>query len=134
MTSSQTILDARACERTLRRMADEIVERTDGTETLVLVGIQRRGVQLAARLASLIEEREVSSARPLPRLDGVAVEIQRGYSDGGWQGARTAMAAISARLGSRFIALDPSNRLVAASSRELELNECSRRRRMDLRA
>jgi pyrimidine operon attenuation protein / uracil phosphoribosyltransferase len=64
MTASQTILDARACERTLRRMADEIVERTAGTETLVLVGIQRRGVQLAARLASLIEERE---GKPVPR-------------------------------------------------------------------
>jgi len=45
-------------------MADEIVERTAGTESLVLVGIQRRGVQLAARLASLIEERE---KRPVPR-------------------------------------------------------------------
>ena len=45
-------------------MADEIVELTAGTESLVLVGIQRRGVQLAARLASLIEERE---GRPVPR-------------------------------------------------------------------
>ncbi len=45
-------------------MADEIVERTAGTESLVLVGIQRRGVQLAARLASLIEERE---GKPVPR-------------------------------------------------------------------
>lgn len=45
-------------------MADEIVERTSGTDDLVLVGIQRRGVQLAARLASLIEERE---GKPVPR-------------------------------------------------------------------
>ncbi len=45
-------------------MADEIVERTAGTESLVLVGIQRRGVQLAARLATLIEERE---GKPVPR-------------------------------------------------------------------
>ena len=45
-------------------MADEIVERTDGMESLVLVGIQRRGVQLAARLATLIEERE---GKPVPR-------------------------------------------------------------------
>jgi pyrimidine operon attenuation protein/uracil phosphoribosyltransferase len=64
MTATQTILDAQACERTLRRMADEIVERTAGTESLVLVGIQRRGVQLAARLAQLIEAREGS---PVPR-------------------------------------------------------------------
>ena len=64
MTVSETILDALACERTMRRMADEIVERTGGTETLVLVGIQRRGVQLAARLASFIEER---AGTPVPR-------------------------------------------------------------------
>jgi pyrimidine operon attenuation protein/uracil phosphoribosyltransferase len=64
MTATLTILDAQACERTLRRMADEIVERTAGTESLVLVGIQRRGVQLAARLAQLIEAREGS---PVPR-------------------------------------------------------------------
>jgi len=45
-------------------MADEIVERTDGTDSLVLVGIQWRGVQLAARLAQLIEARE---GVPVPR-------------------------------------------------------------------
>jgi pyrimidine operon attenuation protein / uracil phosphoribosyltransferase len=39
-------------------MADEIVEINDGTDGLVIVGIQRRGVQLAARIVALIEERE----------------------------------------------------------------------------
>jgi pyrimidine operon attenuation protein / uracil phosphoribosyltransferase len=39
-------------------MADEIVELNDGTDGLVIVGIQRRGVQLAARLVALIAERE----------------------------------------------------------------------------
>ena len=39
-------------------MADEIVELNDGTENLVIVGIQRRGVQLARRISSLIEESE----------------------------------------------------------------------------
>jgi pyrimidine operon attenuation protein/uracil phosphoribosyltransferase len=53
-----TILDARAFDRTLRRMADEIVELNNGTEGLVIVGIQRRGVQLAARIVSSIAERE----------------------------------------------------------------------------
>jgi pyrimidine operon attenuation protein / uracil phosphoribosyltransferase len=52
------ILDARAFDRTLRRMADEIVELNNGTEGLVIVGIQRRGVQLAARIVSSIAERE----------------------------------------------------------------------------
>ena len=39
-------------------MADEIIELNDGTENLVIVGIQRRGVQLARRISSLIEESE----------------------------------------------------------------------------
>jgi pyrimidine operon attenuation protein/uracil phosphoribosyltransferase len=39
-------------------MADEIVELNNGTDDLVIVGIQRRGVQLAARIVSLINERE----------------------------------------------------------------------------
>ena len=39
-------------------MADEIVEFNEGTDRLVLVGIQRRGVQLADRLAALIQARE----------------------------------------------------------------------------
>ena len=53
-----TILDARSLQRTLRRMADEIVELNNGTDDLLIVGIQRRGVQLAARIVSMIAERE----------------------------------------------------------------------------
>jgi pyrimidine operon attenuation protein/uracil phosphoribosyltransferase len=52
------VLDARAFTRTLRRMADEIVELNNGTDDLVIVGIQRRGVQLAAHIVSSIADRE----------------------------------------------------------------------------
>ncbi|MEJ7808789.1 MAG: bifunctional pyr operon transcriptional regulator/uracil phosphoribosyltransferase PyrR [Gemmatimonadaceae bacterium] len=52
------MLDGRALDRTLRRMADEIVELNDGTEGLIIVGIQRRGVQLAERIVTTISERE----------------------------------------------------------------------------
>ena len=52
------VIESRAIPRTLRRMADEILELFDGTDGLVLVGIQRRGVQLADRLATIIAERE----------------------------------------------------------------------------
>jgi pyrimidine operon attenuation protein / uracil phosphoribosyltransferase len=59
MPTPQTIvLDGRAFERTLKRMADEIVELNDGADDLVLVGIQRRGVQLAERIVALIGDRE----------------------------------------------------------------------------
>jgi len=53
-----TILDARALSRALQRMAVEVLELAHGTEHLVLIGIQRRGVELAARIAKLIEEDE----------------------------------------------------------------------------
>ena len=55
-TEQKTILTASAVERTLRRMADEIIELNDGTDHLVIVGIQRRGVQLASRITALIKE------------------------------------------------------------------------------
>jgi pyrimidine operon attenuation protein/uracil phosphoribosyltransferase len=59
MTDRQHIVfDARAMDRTLRRMADEIVELNEGTDDLIIVGIQRRGVQLAARIVSSIRDRE----------------------------------------------------------------------------
>ena len=51
---TETILDANAVERTLRRMAGEIVESNGGTDNLIIVGIQRRGVQLADRIVALI--------------------------------------------------------------------------------
>ena len=55
---TETILDGAAVERTLRRMADAIVESNGGTDGLILVGIQRRGVQLAARIAAIIRRVE----------------------------------------------------------------------------
>ena len=52
------ILDARALARALQRMAVEILERAPEARDLVLVGIQRRGAELAERLAGLIEKDE----------------------------------------------------------------------------
>ena len=53
----QTILDARALTRALQRMAVEVLEGGP-TGDLVLIGIQRRGVELAERIARLIEKDE----------------------------------------------------------------------------
>ncbi|MBA3495974.1 MAG: bifunctional pyr operon transcriptional regulator/uracil phosphoribosyltransferase PyrR [Gemmatimonadota bacterium] len=61
MPSRTPLLDERALGRTLVRMATEIVERAGGTDELVLVGIQRRGVELADRLKRLIDQSEASS-------------------------------------------------------------------------
>ncbi len=62
------IMDRLAMDRALRRMAHEMVERLHGTDELWLVGIRRRGVPLAKRLAAEIEALEGS--RPvLAELD-----------------------------------------------------------------
>ena len=68
MPSRTPLLDDRAFGRTLARMASEIVERSRGTEELVLVGIQRRGVELADRLKRLIDGSEGSNL-PCGKLD-----------------------------------------------------------------
>ncbi len=52
------LLSASEIERTLVRLAHEIVEKNEGTSNLGLVGIKRRGVPLAERLAMLLESIE----------------------------------------------------------------------------
>jgi pyrimidine operon attenuation protein / uracil phosphoribosyltransferase len=61
-------MDDRALARTLARMATEIIERAQGTDGLVLVGIQRRGVELAGRLRALIAQSEGAQV-PWGKLD-----------------------------------------------------------------
>ncbi len=50
------VLDGDRIGRTLARIAHEIVERNRGVEELAFVGIRRRGVPLARRLAALVGE------------------------------------------------------------------------------
>jgi pyrimidine operon attenuation protein/uracil phosphoribosyltransferase len=52
------LMSASEIERTLVRLAHEIVERNEGAANLGLVGIKRRGVPLAQRLAKMIEKIE----------------------------------------------------------------------------
>lgn len=52
------IMDQEGIRRALTRIAHEIIERNKGTEDLALVGIRRRGVPLAERLAAKIREIE----------------------------------------------------------------------------
>jgi pyrimidine operon attenuation protein/uracil phosphoribosyltransferase len=62
------LMSATEIDRTLQRLAHEIVEKSGGTEELILVGIRRRGVPLAQRLAEVIRgfsKREV----PVGSLD-----------------------------------------------------------------
>ena len=48
------LMSASEIERTMVRLAHEIVEKNNGAENLGIVGIRRRGVPLAQRLADII--------------------------------------------------------------------------------
>jgi pyrimidine operon attenuation protein/uracil phosphoribosyltransferase len=56
--SKPPLMSASEIERTLVRLAHEIVEKNNGVENLALVGIKRRGVPLAERLGKLIGQIE----------------------------------------------------------------------------
>ena len=62
------ILDQEGVRRSLTRIAHEILERNNGVENLVLIGIRRRGVPLAKRLAERIMAIEGSNI-PVGVLD-----------------------------------------------------------------
>ena len=54
------LMSSSEIERTLVRLAHEIVERNNGSANLGLIGIKRRGVPLAQRIAKLVETIEKS--------------------------------------------------------------------------
>ncbi|RAI82967.1 bifunctional pyr operon transcriptional regulator/uracil phosphoribosyltransferase PyrR [Macrococcoides goetzii] len=56
------VLDDKAVDRTLTRIAHEILENNKGADNLVLLGIRTRGIYLANRIQSKIE-----------RIDGIKV-------------------------------------------------------------
>ena len=54
-SATAPVLDAEAIERALRRIAHEIIERNPDLGSIVLAGIPSRGVEIASRLADIIE-------------------------------------------------------------------------------
>jgi pyrimidine operon attenuation protein/uracil phosphoribosyltransferase len=62
------LMSASEIERTLVRLAHEIVEKNGGLDSLGLVGIRRRGVPIAERLAKFMERVE-KKAVPVGTLD-----------------------------------------------------------------
>ncbi|NGP44321.1 bifunctional pyr operon transcriptional regulator/uracil phosphoribosyltransferase PyrR [Bacillaceae bacterium SIJ1] len=52
------VLDEKAIQRALTRIAHEIIERNKGVQSLVLIGIKTRGVYMVTRLADRIEKIE----------------------------------------------------------------------------
>ena len=62
------IMDEAAMTRAIKRIAHEIIEHNKGTENLMLIGIQRRGVPLAGRIGELIMQEE-NVTLPVGTLD-----------------------------------------------------------------
>jgi pyrimidine operon attenuation protein/uracil phosphoribosyltransferase len=66
--AEREILSADEIRRALVRIAHEIVEKHGGTDGLALVGVQRRGVPLANRIAASIAEHEQATV-PVGAVD-----------------------------------------------------------------
>ena len=66
--SGRQIMTADEIRRATTRLSHEIVEKQAGTEGLMLIGIQRRGVPLARRIAESIAEHE-GAIVPVGALD-----------------------------------------------------------------
>jgi len=62
------LMSASEIERTIVRLAHEIVEKNNGIDNLGLIGIRRRGIPLAERLAKYIERIEHAKV-PVGTLD-----------------------------------------------------------------
>ncbi|HKL74988.1 MAG TPA: phosphoribosyltransferase family protein, partial [Halanaerobiales bacterium] len=58
MKVKKEIIDKDGIRRALTRIAHEIIEKNEGTEDLVIIGIRSRGVPMAERIAERINEFE----------------------------------------------------------------------------
>ena len=65
MILKANLMDEIAMKRALKRIAHEIIEKNKGIEDIILVGIRRRGLPLASRIARLIED-----------IEGVTVPVE----------------------------------------------------------
>jgi pyrimidine operon attenuation protein/uracil phosphoribosyltransferase len=66
MKTKALIMDEKAIERAMFRIAHEIIEKNKGVEDIVLVGIKTRGWPLSLRLCTKIEEIEGSKVPVFP--------------------------------------------------------------------
>lgn len=68
MKECGTILTSKEMSRTLERLAFEVYERRGDDDTIAILGIQRRGADLAERLKKLLDDR-LGQKVPLGKLD-----------------------------------------------------------------
>jgi len=68
MNLGKQIVTEQEMHRTIDRLACEVIEQMGDDRDVILIGIQRRGVEIAARLRTLLEEK-LSRSFPLGKLD-----------------------------------------------------------------
>ena len=56
VVEKRQLLSAEEISRTLQRLAHEIVEKSGGTKDLAFIGVRRRGIPLAQRLAKIMKD------------------------------------------------------------------------------
>jgi pyrimidine operon attenuation protein/uracil phosphoribosyltransferase len=56
MREKATVLNSEDIERIIKRISHEIIERNKGSENLIFIGVQKRGVPLAKRIKENIEK------------------------------------------------------------------------------
>lgn len=68
MNNARTIISAREMDRLMNSLAEQVLARHGACEDLALIGIQRRGADLAIRLKAILDER-LGRRIPLGKLD-----------------------------------------------------------------
>ncbi len=68
MIKSISLLNQEEMFRTIERLAFEVLEEHGDAENLVIIGIQRRGVDIATRLKKILDKRK-STNIPIGKLD-----------------------------------------------------------------
>ncbi|GMA31314.1 bifunctional pyr operon transcriptional regulator/uracil phosphoribosyltransferase PyrR [Litorihabitans aurantiacus] len=77
LNTTRVVLETDEISRALTRIAHEILERNRGSADLVLLGIPRRGVPLAARLAERIARAEGDGERPAVPVGEIDITLYR---------------------------------------------------------
>ncbi len=68
MNQEKLLVTEQEMQRTIDRLACEVLEQMAEARNMVLIGIQRRGVEIASRLRSILEQK-ISRSFPLGKLD-----------------------------------------------------------------
>ena len=58
MIEKAKLMDEKAIARTITRISHEIIEKNEGVEDVILIGVKTRGVPIANRIATRIEQIE----------------------------------------------------------------------------